>query len=164
MPQAVVPTLKWEDLWVGWGFPEYYWAVTPNELMMFAQVIGAKDPIHFDEAAAKAAGLETICAHGGYLNIFHFEKVLVTAANTNPVFPTMHNRSKIDFFVPIYPGDILTIKSRIEDKVESSKGRRFAAFLIEIYNQKGEMVARKTHSSQWLKEWPGTKSGPRPLY
>jgi phosphoribosylformylglycinamidine synthase len=37
MPQAVVPTLKWEDLWKGWGFPEYYWAVTPNELMMFAQ-------------------------------------------------------------------------------------------------------------------------------
>ena len=164
MPQAVVPLIRWEDLWEGWGFPEFYWAVTPSELKLFSQIIGATDPFYFDEEAARKAGLETIVFHGGYVNLFHFEKILLITFKTNPVYPTLHNRSQVDFFKPIYPGDILTIRAKVDKKIISTKGRRFAEFLIEIYNQDGELVARKRHSSLWLTEWPGTKSGPRPLY
>ena len=164
MPQAVVPLIRWEDLWEGWGFPEFYWAVTPIEIKLFSKIIEAPEPFYFDEEEAKKVGFETIIAHGGYINLFHFEKILLITFNTNPVYPTLHNRSNVEFFKPIYPGDILTIKACVDKKIVSSKGRHFAAFRIEIYNQNRELVARKIHSSLWLTEWAGTKSGPRPLY
>jgi acyl dehydratase len=164
MPQAVVPLIRWEDLWEGWGFPEFYWAVTPSEIKLFSKIIEAPEPFYFDEEEAKKVGFETIIAHGGYINLFHFEKILLITFNTNPVYPTLHNRSNVEFFKPIYPGDILTIKACVDKKIVSSKGRHFAAFRIEIYNQNRELVARKIHSSLWLTEWAGTKSGPRPLY
>jgi acyl dehydratase len=164
MPQAVVSTIRWEDLWPGWEVPLTYWAVTSEEMTRFASAIGSEDAIYTDEEAAQEAGFKTIVAHPGFINIWHFEPSLLRAVQNNPIFPTMHNRTKLELFAPIYPGDLITCKMKVHDKVESAKGRRFASWLIELYNQDGELVARKIHSSQWLKEWSGTKPGPRPLY
>jgi len=171
MPQAVVPTIRFDDLYKGWEIPHYYWAVTPNEMKAFAQVVGCPDPLFMDENEAKKMGLDTIAAHPGYINLFHFECNLLRGAHNNPVFPTMHNASKVEFFRPIYPGDILTIKMRVHDKIISKKGRRFVAWEIELLDKDGNLVARKIHSSMWLKDdeaqdrfgiTPGM--GPRPLY
>lgn len=164
MPQAVVPTIRWEDLWPGWEAPPSYWAVTEFELKMFGSAIGCDDPVYTDEKAAQNAGFKTTVAHPGFINNWHYECALLRAMQNNPVFPTMHNRSTVEFFAPIYPEDIITCKISVHDKVESSKGRKFGSWLIELYNQDGELVARKIHSSQWFSEWPGTKAGPRPLY
>jgi len=164
MPQAVVPTIRWEDLWVGWEAPRTYWAVSANELVMFASAIGCDDPVYTDAEAAKKAGFKDIIAHPGFVNNWHFECALLRAMHNNPVFPTMHNRSKLELNAPIYPEDIITCVIKVGDKVKSSKGKRFAGWDIELYNQDGVMVAKKVHSSQWLSEWPDIKAGPRPLY
>lgn len=164
MPLAVVPTMRWEDLFPGWEAPPTYWAVTETELKMFASAIGCEDPVYLDDGAAKKAGFPSIVAHPGFINIWHFEPALLRAVSNNPVFPTMHNRTTLDFYAPIFAGDIITCKIKVHDKTMSSKGRKFASWNIEMHNQKGELVARKIHSSQWLSDWPGTKPGPRPLY
>jgi acyl dehydratase len=164
MPQAVVPTMRFEDLFLGWEAPPSYWAVTETELKMFAAAIGCNDPVYSDVEAAQKAGFPSIIAHPGFVNVWHFEPALLRSLNNNPVFPTMHNRTTLELHAPIFAGDMITCRIKVHDLTVSSKGKKFASWNIELYNGKGELVARKIHSSQWLSAWPNTKSGPRPLY
>ena len=46
---------------IGYAPPTTLWEVEKGRIAFFAKVIGACDPIHTDEAAAKAAGYRAIC-------------------------------------------------------------------------------------------------------
>jgi acyl dehydratase len=108
-----------------------------------ALCVGDLDPIHFDEAAAKARGYRGVVAPWPLLWLYFFNCSIYEHD-----FPfgkaTVHGQDDYDFHEPMIVGDVLTINTAMVDaKLKHGKVGRLGQVVSErrFTNQRGELCA-----------------------
>lgn len=108
-----------------------------------ALCVGDLDPIHFDDAAAKARGYRGVVAPWPLLWLYFFNCSIYEHD-----FPfgkaTVHGQDDYDFFEPMIVGDVLTINTAMVDaKLKHGKVGRLGQVVSErrFTNQRGELCA-----------------------
>lgn len=108
-----------------------------------ALCMGDLDPIHFDEAAAKARGYRGIVAPWPLLWLYFF-----TCTTYEHDFPfgkaTVHGADEYEFHEPMIVGDVLTVTTAmVAAKIKHGKTGRLGQVTSErrFVNQRGELCA-----------------------
>jgi len=118
--------------------------VTAEEMIAYARMLGEKDPIYIDEAAAARGPYGGLIAHPTFVITMRGDKLVPEEVMVHMRRGGFDAGKDITFGVPVRPGDSLTLTSRVHDVYEKT-GRSgsmfFIVFRTEIANQRGEMVA-----------------------
>lgn len=108
-----------------------------------ALAIGDLDPIHFDEAAAKARGYRGIVAPWPLLWLYFF-----TCTVYEHDFPfgkaTVHGQDDYEFHEPMIVGDVITVRTAMVDaKLKHGRSGRLGQVVSErrFTNQDGKLCA-----------------------
>ena len=111
----------------------YTWEVTREQIASYADASGDRNPIHLDEAAARAAGLPGIIAHG-MLGMAQLANFVVGWAGDHRRLRLLRCR----FSAMMLPGDLITFSGRVTGEREG-----LLQLELEAQNQKGERVLTK---------------------
>ena len=108
-------------------------AISHLQLALYAGAGADHNPIHVDEAAAKAGGLPGIIAHG-MLPLAFLGQLLTRWV------PQRQLRSVSARFVAMaFPGDVITCSGKVVAKREQA-GEKLVELEIVAQNQKGENI------------------------
>lgn len=120
--------------------------MTPVELgavRRMALAVGDLDPIHFEEAAARARGFRGIVAPWPLLWLYFF-----TCTIYEHDFPfgkaTVHGQDDYEFHEPMVVGDLITVRTAMVDaRLKFGKTGRLGQVVSErrFTNQRGELCA-----------------------
>lgn len=136
-PDKLINTLTYDEIEPGFDCGGGTYKVTQEEIERFIKLMNDKNPYCTDESIASASPFKGLIAPTGMLyiyglRIFWDRKIgLDRAARAGDY---------IEFYKPVRPGDIITVKFKVADKKVSSKGRRFLYIDIDHENQHGERV------------------------
>ena len=134
--------INWDRGLVGKIFSRTEQHVTRQKLLDYASILGSRDPVHVDAAAARDQGCRNIVA----LPTF------VTWHSAGPIAPRemaiqgigINAGYDCTFYRPVYPDDTLTYTTRLADLYEKT-GRsgtmRFVVRETTVTNQHDETVA-----------------------
>jgi acyl dehydratase len=91
-------------------------AVTPQDIGLFTEISGDRNPLHYDVAAARASRFGEIVVQGGVTSAILNAVVAEDLPGPGTVFLEVHWRFK----APVRPGDLITgrveVKEVREDK------------------------------------------------
>jgi acyl dehydratase len=111
----------------------FKWEVTREQIAAYAEASGDRNPIHLDEAAARAAGLPGVIAHGmlGMAQLANF--VVAYAGDHRRI-----RRLRCRFSGMVLPGDTITFTGQVA-------GEEGGLITLELSaeNQRGERVLTK---------------------
>ncbi|TWO71305.1 MaoC family dehydratase [Caenimonas sedimenti] len=130
---------------IGYAPPPILWDVEKGRIAFFAKVIGLTDPIHTDEAAAKAAGYRGIVAPPTF--IFGApgdsgETMKLIETLEIDLGKVLHGEQRFDFHAPVCAGDTLRFQSKVSDIYDKKGGAlEFVVNGTKVTNQLGEHVA-----------------------
>jgi acyl dehydratase len=118
--------------------------VEAGQLRFFARATGAKDPIYFDEAAARAAGHPALPAPPTFLFCLGSlapEGDNIIAKLGVDMGRVLHGEQSFTYGKPIHAGDVITLTTRISDIYDKRGGALdFIDQDTEAINQSGESV------------------------
>ena len=118
--------------------------VEKGQLKSFAGATGEKNPIYFDEAAAKAAGHPALPAPPTFLfslGLLAPETESVMAKLGIDMGRVLHGEQSFTYGKPIHAGDTITLKTKISDIYDKRGGvLDFIVQDTEAANQNGEAV------------------------
>ena len=100
--------------------------VEKGRLKFFAKAIGEKNPIYSDEAAARAAGYQTIPAPPTFGFCLEMESNSLwdnIAAMGVPVGKILHGSQSFKYHAPIYAGDKITFVTKVSSIVDKKGGK-----------------------------------------
>ncbi|MGA7273036.1 MAG: MaoC family dehydratase N-terminal domain-containing protein, partial [Acidimicrobiia bacterium] len=134
--------------------------VTATDIAKFAYATGEENPVHFDPAAARAAGYNDVVAPTMFPYAIRMHaSALVPRSQLEPdgsptadvpPLPTrraMAGETSIELGEPVIAGDVITVRKRLADMYEKA-GRSgplvFVAMEFTFTNQRRELVARET--------------------
>ncbi len=127
---------------IGYAPAPILWDVEKGRIAFFAKVIGLTDPIHTDEAAAKAAGYRGIVAPPTFIFGAPGDSgetmKLIETLNID-LGKVLHGEQRFDYHAPVCAGDTLRFQSKVSD----------------IYDKKGgalELVVNDTRVTNQLDE------------
>lgn len=123
--------LFFEDVKEGDAAPEFSHELTRTDLVQYAGASGDFNPMHSDEAAAKAAGLPSVFGHG------MFTMGILGKALTDYVGVGNLKRYQVRFTKQTWPGEQLTTKVTVAKKYED-EGEHRVDLECEVINQDGE--------------------------
>ncbi len=130
---------------IGYTPPAILWDVEKGRIAFFAKVIGLADPIHTDEAAAKAAGYRGIVAPPTF--IFGApgdsgETMKLIETLEIDLGKVLHGEQRFDYHAPVCAGDTLRFQSKVRDIYDKKGGAlEFVVNGTKVTNQLGEHVA-----------------------
>jgi acyl dehydratase len=130
---------------IGYAPSPTLWDVEKGRNAFFAKVIGRTDPIHTDEAAAKAAGYRGIVAPPTF--IFGApgdsgETMKLIETLEIDLGKVLHGEQRFDYHAPVCAGDTLRFESRVSDIYDKKGGAlEFVVNDTKVTNQRGEHVA-----------------------
>ena len=119
--------------------------VEKGRLRFFAKAIGETDPVYTDEAAAKAAGHESLPVPPTFLKCLESEGRDVVELLNLVGFDlgrVLHAEQSFVYHKMAYAGDVLTFDGIISDRYEKKGGAlQFVVFEARVTNQSGEHIA-----------------------
>jgi acyl dehydratase len=131
---------------IGHQFKPFTTTVEAGKIRLFCKAIGEDNPIHSDEAAAKAAGYRTIVAPPTFITAVTNDDPnkggLLALIGVNIGY-ILHGEQHYEYFAPIYVGDKLTCQQKITDIYDKKGGALwFVVSETEVKNEAGKPVAR----------------------
>ena len=136
-------TFYFEDLVVGSSQEFGHYEVTREEIIEFA---GKYDPqaFHLSEEAGKAMHFGGLCASGWHTCAMVMRMVVDNMKKNGSGNESLGSPGldELRWKKPVFPGDILRVKSTIADKRESRSRPDMGMIFLEneVYNQKNETV------------------------
>ena len=109
----------------------------------FAVLTGDAHPIHYDAVYAKAHGLRAPIAHGLLI-------VAMTALGATTLSARLADSMiamlgvEVRFVAPVFLGDAVVVRFRVEGVTPKSANRCLAAFAIDVRSPEGELHAEAT--------------------
>ncbi len=130
---------------IGYAPPPILWDVEKGRIAFFAKVIGLTDPVHTDEAAAKAAGYRGIVAPPTFIFGAPGDSgetmKLIETLNID-LGKVLHGEQRFDYHAPVCAGDTLRFESKVSDIYDKKGGAlEFVVNDTKVTNQLGEHVA-----------------------
>lgn len=144
--------LLFDDIEPGAETPAYAVVMTAETIRAYAAAIGDDNPIHRDEAAAKAAGYPGLVAPPATVGIYARISNLLGAYNPKRKPPpgVIHAGQVFEFSGLMLAGDTIVSRGRVLEKA-IRKERKFVTFETLHDNQHGQRVARGEISVIWPK-------------
>jgi len=93
------------------------WEVERGMIRRFAEALGDPNPIYVDEAAARAAGHQTVVAPPSFAAALSVNERFRHSLDLGPRL-VLHGEQQIEYGRPVVAGDRLTLKSRVADVQE----------------------------------------------
>jgi acyl dehydratase len=130
---------------IGYTPPPILWDVEKGRIAFFAKVVGLDDPIHTDEAAARAAGYRGVVAPPTF--IFGApgdsgETLGLIEMLGIDLGKVLHGEQRFDYRAPVIAGDTLRFQSKVSDIYDKKGGAlEFVVNDTTVTNQLGEHVA-----------------------
>lgn len=135
---------------IGTEFTPYTFDVEKGRIKFFAQAIGEKNPIHFNEDAAKDAGYKTIVAPPTFPFVLDLEgpEFLPAIKLFNlDIGRVLHGSQEFEYSGHIYAGDTIQVASKVVDIFDKKGGALESIVFQNTYtNQNQEVVAKATNS------------------
>ena len=131
---------------IGHKFQAFSATVEAGKIRLFCKAIGEENPIHLDEAAAKAAGYRTIVAPPTFITAVTNDDPnkggLLKLIEVNIGY-ILHGEQHYEYYAPIYVGDKLTCQQKITDIYEKKGGALwFVVSEIDVTGEGGKLVAK----------------------
>jgi len=120
------------DLKIG-GKKSFTRQITKNDILVFSELTGDKNPLHLDEAYARQAGYEGPVVFGLLVNSFLSRLVGMYLPGKYALI--LYAESY--FRKPCFENDILNVLGEIKEKVDSQK---VIVLKTEIKNQNSEII------------------------
>jgi acyl dehydratase len=145
--------------WAEREFPRFEFTVSRRDIAQFAHATEATNPIHFDPAAAAAAGFQDVVAPSLFPYVIrmqaynlvdrdHLEPDGSASADVPPLSArrAMAGETVVELGEPIVAGDVITVEKRVVDLYEK-EGRTGPLVFVQMefifHNQDQRMVARE---------------------
>lgn len=139
--EALIEKLKEQ---VGVDRPPQVYQVEKGMIRRFAQAIGDPNPLWQDGKYAAKSSYGDIVAPPTLALILGFEQVVQTLT-LEPSVTVLHGSTELETYLPIRPGDTITVTARIANARErpgKMGNMLFVTFDMSYHNQKQEAVAR----------------------
>lgn len=131
-------TMSLKELDVGDALPNFAAnPITADQIKAFATASGDTNPIHIDDAAAKAAGFPGVITHG-MLNMAMLGRLLTSWAPQRAI-----RRFETRFVSISLPGDTITCGGTVSAK-RLLNGETLMDIAIEAKNQNGDTILSGT--------------------
>lgn len=147
---------------LGMEFPSYTFEVEKGKIAEFSMAISQKEdknqlnPLYVNSEAAQNSGYNDIIAPPTFQTCFPLWAAggllpLIQALGID-LIRLLHGEEEYNYFGAIYPGDVMTGKSKVVEMYEKEKKDKPGKFMdftvieTEIRNQRGELVV-KTRST-----------------
>ena len=136
--------MYFDDLKVGMSADLDPVTIDKDKMIAFAKEYD-NIPLHTDEEYAKTTPFGGLIAPGvmsfmavwaSYLKVDYFGDELIAGKST-----------KMEWFKPVYPGDVLTGKASITNLVKRNERNGLTELTIDIYNQNGDLVLKDVTES-----------------
>ena len=108
--------MRLEDVAVGDALPERSRVVTREDIRAYAEASGDHNPLHRDEAVARAAGFPTIVAHGMY-TMGHLASAIVGWTGDEADLAEM----RVGFRAPVFVGETIVAGGSVRAVDEASR-------------------------------------------
>lgn len=148
--------------WVGRTMTAPPYPVARTDIAKFALAIGARDPIHFDAGAARAAGRPDVVAPLGFYVAVRLQSqnlVPLDELNADGVSPgltppsraakIMAGDTRARFHRRIHAGDVITLTTTISG-IQEKRGRSgpliLVSYSLDYTDQGGEAVVSETYA------------------
>lgn len=116
---------------VGTTTPAVHVDVEKGQVRRFARAIGETNPIHHDDAAARAAGFRAIVATPTFAASLFALEPLYALLDLDP-HALMHAEEEYEYFRPLCAGDCITLTHALTDAYEKEGGKgRLIFWVIE---------------------------------
>ncbi len=126
-------------------------AVTERDLLLTAEITGDHDPLHVDEAYAATTAYGKRIAHGALvLGLLSTTASMIAhraIANGAEGVPVSLGYDRVRFLRPVFIGDTLTARYRVETTDEAAARAESAG---EVVNQAGETCLVARHILRWV--------------
>jgi acyl dehydratase len=109
--------------------------VARPDFVRYAGASGDFVPLHYDQTFVEAAGIPTVFAQGMW-TAGCLSRCLTDFAGAGNV-----RRYKVRFSRQVWPGDTLTCRGKVTNKVEKG-GEKLVEGELEVVNQKGEATVK----------------------
>jgi acyl dehydratase len=126
---------RFESVQVGDSLPPLAKKVTVEQIRRYAQASGDHNPIHVDEAFARAAGLPGVIAHG-MLTMAFVNQMVTDWLGDRRCVRSLRGR----FSGMVLPGDEVTCRGSV---VARDPSTRRVTVQLTAHNQRGEAVFTK---------------------
>jgi acyl dehydratase len=130
--------------------------VSESDVYLFAGITGDLAPNHVNERFMRETQYGGRIVHGallvGYMSATSTMIGALMAERAPSIFPVSLGYDKIRFLRPVFIGDTITVRYRVES-IESGKNRTMAE--VKVTNQNGELAAVATHLMTWLPRQTG---------
>jgi acyl dehydratase len=133
-------SVRFEDIAIGDAIPELVKGpISRTQLALFAGASGDHNPIHLDDAEARAGGLPGVIVHG-MLSMAFLGQML-----TNWVPSAAVRSFSARFTATAVPGDTLTCRGVVKAKTNGlADGQKLVELEISAVNQRGEQTLAGT--------------------
>jgi acyl dehydratase len=128
-------TLDFEQVSPGQTLPPLTKHVTVEQIRLYAEASGDRNPIHLDNTFARSAGLPGVIAHG-MLTMAFANQMVTDWLGDRTLLKGLHGR----FAGMVRPGDEVTCSGSVASKDDGT--RRVVVNLV-VTNQRGEKVFNK---------------------
>ena len=130
-----------EDIEVGTVEEFGHYEVTREEIIEFARKYDPQ-PFHLSEEAGRAMHFGGLCASGWHTCAMVMRMVVDNIPDSDTSSLGSPGIDELRWKKPVYPGDILRIRSTIADKRESRSRPDMGTLFLdnEVYNQRDELV------------------------
>ena len=118
--------------------------VTAEEMARFAELSGDHNPLHTDEAFARAAGFDTRVVYGQLLHAY----VSALAGMQLPGKHCLLLSTDLNFKHPTFLNDTVTVTGKVASRIDSLQ---VIAVEVRITNQHGVVVAQGKYLAKVLK-------------
>ena len=108
--------MRFEDVTAGDALPERSRVVTREDVRAYAEASGDHNPLHQDEAVARAAGFPAIVAHGMY-TMGHLASAIVAWTGDEASLATM----RVGFRAPVFVGETIVAGGSVRAVDEGSR-------------------------------------------
>ena len=128
---------------------EFTKTVGESDVYLFAGITGDLSPNHVNQVYMERSRFGTRMVHGALLVGFMStaSTMAIAATRAAPETPVSAGYDRIRFLAPVLLGDTITVSYTIA-AVDLERRRSTAD--IEVYNQRGELVAVGRHILQWV--------------
>jgi len=129
---------------------EFTKTISESDVYLYAGITGDFSPNHVNQTYMERSAWGKRMAHGmlllGFVSTTSTMAIADTRGDTTQT-PVAVGMDKVRFLRPVFLGDTVTTRYRIE-RFDEDKRRTHAT--VELTNQNGELVAACDHMLQWV--------------
>ncbi|MFN8524008.1 MAG: MaoC family dehydratase [Chloroflexota bacterium] len=150
-----MPTYNWDVAEIGDEAPLFTQVITQESIAKYCEAVRNWNPLYLAEAAAKAGPFGRIVAPPSYAikaaplrrnEVMHAKGY--AAPEEKGEYQTPYAKCELRTYRPIFPGDTVTSRVFLEDKLER-RGKRFAQWKVEAKDGSGQPLFDYTYTTVW---------------